>query len=82
MEKHQYGFAVMNGNTGGIRRKAFWGSGETEEDCKKAAREQAVTYASKLTDESYEKACRKCGYGYRPSRESYKFTIVGCTMWK
>ena len=29
MERHQYGFAVMNGCTGGCRRKSFWGTGTT-----------------------------------------------------
>ena len=82
MERHQYGFAVMNGCTGGCRRKSFWGTGATEEECKKDARNQAETYASQLTDQAYEKACRKnCGYGL-PSRSSYKFQVVGCSLWQ
>ena len=82
MEKHQYGFAVLNGCTGGIRRKSFWGTGPTEDDCKRDAYRQAKSYASKLTDQAYDKACRKdTGYG-RPSRSSYEFQIVGCTLWQ
>lgn len=82
MMKHQYGFAIMNGCTGGIRRKSFWGSGPTEDDCKKDAWSQAKSYASKLTDQAYDKACRKdTGYG-RPSRSSYEFQVVGCSLWQ
>lgn len=82
MEKHQYGFAVMNGNTGGCRRKSFWGTGATEADCKKDAYSQAKRYADQLTDQAYEKACRKDRSGYRPSRSSYEFQVVGCSLWK
>lgn len=82
MERHQYGFGVMNGNTGGIRRKSFWGVGATEEECKKDARHQAEAYASQLTNQAYEKACSKNrGYG-RPSRSSYEFQVVGCSLWQ
>lgn len=82
MERHQYGFGVMNGNTGGIRRKSFWGVGATEEECKKDARRQAEAYASRLTNQAYEKACSKNrGYG-RPSRSSYEFQVVGCSLWQ
>lgn len=82
MERHQYGFAVMNGCTGGCRRKSFWGTGDTEEECKKDAFRQAKSYASRLTDQAYEKACSKNrGYG-RPSRSSYEFQVVGCSLWK
>ena len=34
MERHQYGFAVMNWNTGRDRCKSLWGTGETEEETK------------------------------------------------
>ena len=82
MERHQYGFAVMNGCIGGCRRKSFWGTGATEEECKKNALRQAEAYASQLTDKAYGKACNKrCGYG-RPSRSSYEFQVVGCSLWK
>ena len=82
MERHQYGFAVMNGCTGGCRRKSFWGTGATEEECKKDAFRQAKSYASRLTDQAYEKACSKNrGYG-RASRSSYEFQVVGCSLWK
>ena len=82
MECHQYGFTVMNGCTGGCRRKSFWGTGATEEECKKDAFRQAKSYASRLTDQAYEKACSKNrGYG-RPSRSSYEFQVVGCSLWK
>ena len=82
MERHQYGFAVMNGCTGGCRRKSFWGTGTTEEECKKDAFRQAKSYASRLTDQAYEKACSKNrGYGH-PSRSSYEFQVVGCSLWK
>ena len=82
MERHQYGFAVMNGCTGGCRRKSFWGTGATEEECKKDAFRQAKSYASRLTDQAYEKACSKNrGYG-RPSGSSYEFQAVGCSLWK
>ena len=82
MERHQYGFAVMNGCTGGCHRKSFWGTGATEEECKKDAFRQAKSYASRLTDQAYEKACSKNrGYG-RPSRSSYEFQVVGCSLWK
>lgn len=81
MERHQYGFAIMNGCTGGCRRKSFWGTGATEEECKKNARCQAEAYASQLTDKAYAKACNKSGYG-RPSRSSYEFQVVGCSLWQ
>lgn len=82
MERHQYGFAVMNGCTGGCRRKSFWGRGATEEECKKDARRQAEAYASQLTDQAYEKACRRERSNYRPSRSSYEFQVVGCSLWQ
>jgi len=82
MERHQYGFAVMNGCTGGCRRKSFWGRGATEEECKKDARRQAEAYASQLTDQAYEKACRRERSNYRPSRSSYVFQVVGCSLWQ
>lgn len=85
MEKHQYGFAIMNWSTGRDRRKSFWGTGATEEDCRKDANRQANAYAARLSDEAYEKAKMKRrmrGDHYAPSRESYKFGVVGCSLWK
>ena len=82
MEKHQYGFAILNGCTGGTRRISFWGSGSTEDECKKAALSQAKAYAEKLTDQAYDKACRRERSNYRPSRSSYKFEVVGCSLWQ
>lgn len=82
MEKHQYGFAIMNFRTGGTRRKSFWGKGTTEADCKKDALSQANSYAEQLTDQAYDKACRKDRSGYRPSRSSYEFQVVGCSLWQ
>ena len=82
MERHQYGFGVMNGNTGGIRRKSFWGTGATEEECRKDASRQAKAYAERLTDQAYEKACQRDRSGYKPSRCSYRFQVVGCTLWQ
>ena len=85
MEKHQYGFAVLNGCTGGCRRKSFWGRGSTEEECRHDAFQQAIAYAEKLSDQAYEKErmrLRMRGAGYAPSRESYKFQVVGCSLWK
>lgn len=82
MERHQYGFAVLNDCTGGIRRKSFWGTGATEPLCKENAIAQARQYAAQLSDEAYEKACRRDRSGYRPSRSSYTFQIVGCTLWQ
>ena len=82
MEKHQYGFGVMNGNTGGIRRKAFWGYGASEPECKADAYRQARSYAEKLTDQAYEKACQRDRSGYKPSRCNYQFKVVGCTLWQ
>lgn len=82
MERHQYGFAVMNGCTGGCRRKSFWGTGATEEECKKNARRQAEAYASKLTDQAYAKACSKNRGSGLPSRSSYEFQVVGCSLWQ
>ena len=82
---HQYGFAVMNWNTGRDRCKSFWGTGDTEEDCRNDARRQADAYAKRLGDEAYEKAKNaglRRGNMYAPSRESYRFGIVGCTLWK
>ena len=82
MEKHQYGFAVMNCRTGGIRRKSFWGSGANEAECKDNARSQANAYASRLSNEAYDKACRSNrGLGL-PSRSSYEFQIVSCSLWQ
>lgn len=81
-ERHQYGFAIMNGCTGGCCRKSFLGRGATEEECKRDALKQAEAYASQLTDQAYEKACSKSsGYG-RPSRSSYEFQVVGCSLWQ
>lgn len=82
MEKHQFGFSVMNGNTGGCRRISFWGNGETEDECKKDAIRQAKDYAERLTDQAYEKACRRERSHYKPSRSSYEFQIVGCSLWR
>lgn len=82
MEKHQYGFAIMNFRTGGARRKSFWGTGATEADCKKDALSQANAYANQLTDQAYEKACRKDRSRYHPSRSSYEFQVVGCSLWQ
>lgn len=82
MQKHQYGFGVMNGNTGGIRRKSFWGVGATEEECRKDASSQAKQYAEQLTDQAYDKAYRRDRSGYKPSRCSYQFRVVGCTLWQ
>lgn len=82
MEKHQYGFGIMNTATGGIRRKSFWGSGKDENECKINASNQAIAYSNKLSDEAYERVCRKETSGYLPSRSSYKFQVVGCTLWK
>lgn len=82
MEKHQYGFAIMNTRTGGIRRKSFWGSGKDENECRMNARKQANAYAKKLSDEAYEKACRKETSGYLPSRSSYQFQVVGSQLWQ
>ena len=82
MEKHQYGFAVLNGCTGGVRRKSFWGTGTTEADCRKDASAQAHQYAGQLTDQAYNKACMRDRSGYRPSRSSYEFQVVGCSLWK
>lgn len=82
MEKHQYGFAVMNFRTGGTTRKSFWGRGVNEEDCRKDALRQANAYAEQKTDEAYRKACMRDRSGYRPSRSSYEFQVVGCSLWK
>jgi hypothetical protein len=82
MEKHQYGFAVMNFRTGGTTRKSFWGRGVTEEECKKDALRQANAYAEQKTDEAYRKACMRDRSGYRPSSSSYEFQVVGCSLWK
>ena len=82
MEKHQYGFAIMNTRTGAIRRKSFWGSGKDENECKINARKQANAYAAKLGAEAYERACRKETSGYLPSKSSYEFQVVGCMLWK
>lgn len=78
MQKHQYRFGIMNGNTGGIRRKSFLGVGATEEECRKDASSQA----EQLTDQAYDKACRRDRSGYKPSRCSYQFLVVGCTLWQ
>ena len=85
MERHQYGFAVLNGNTGGCRRKSFWGTGTSEEECRKDAAHQARAYAERLSDQAYEKEKergRRRGDCYAPSRECYKFQVVGCSLWK
>ena len=82
MEKHQYGFAVMNFRTGGCTRKSFWGLGANEEECRKDALRLANAYADQKTDEAYRKACARDKSGYRPSRSSYEFQVVGCTLWK
>ena len=58
-QKHQYGFAIMNCRTGGCRRKAFWGIGPTEPDCKKEAARQAHEYAKQLSEQAYQKAYQK-----------------------
>ena len=85
MEKHEYGFAIMNWSTGRDRRKSFWGTGATEEECRKDAIRQADAYATRLSAEAYEKAKMKGrmhGDRCAPSRESYAFGVVGCSLWK
>lgn len=65
-----------------MSQEVLLGTGATEEECKKDALRQAEAYASQLTDQAYEKACRKNrGYG-RPSRSSYEFQVVGCSLWQ
>lgn len=82
MEKHQYNFSIMNFRTGKSRCKTFWGIGKDENECRIEARKQAKAYASKLTDEAYNKACLKEKSNYLPSRSSYEFDVVGCTLMK
>ena len=84
MEKHQYGFAILNYRTGGVKRKSFWGIGSTEADCKKEAGRQAQQYAESLTEQAYQKARDKARSrgDYAPSFESYRFQVVGCSLWK
>lgn len=82
MEKHQYGFAIMNTRTGGCTRKSFWGRGSSEEECRRDAFVMAKAYAEQKTDVAYRKACMRDRSGYRPSRSSYEFEVVGCTLWK
>ena len=83
-QKHQYGFAIMNYRTGGCRRKSFWGIGLTEADCKKEAARQAHQYAESLTEQAYQKAYNKARSrgDYAPSYDSYRFQVVGCSLWK
>lgn len=82
MEKHQYGFAIMNLRTGGIKRKSFWATGNTEDECKKKARQMAESYARAEAEKDYQKAQAKNRSPYALSRESYEFQVVGCSLWK
>ena len=84
MNKHQYGFDIMNWRTGKTRVKSFWGYGETDEACKKDALMQARQYAASLSDAEYQKAYDKARAknDYPPSSESYRFQVVGHTRWK
>ena len=82
MEKHQYGFAIMNCRTGGIKRKTFWSTGESEEECRESARKMAREYARQQAEMSYEKAEAKNRSNYKLSRESYQFQVVGCSLWQ
>ena len=82
MERHQYSFTVMNVYTGDYTRKSFWGCGVTEEECRKDALRQANTYADQKSDDTYRNACIFRRRGYLPSRSSYEFQVVGCSLWK
>lgn len=82
MEKHQYGFSTMNCRTGSIKRKSFWGTGETENDCLGNARGKANDYARDQAEQAYNKARMKDRSGYAPSRSSYEFQVVGHSLWK
>ena len=82
VQKHRYGFGVMNDHTGGIRCKTFWGHGATEPECKADAYRQALSYTEKLTDQAYEKACQRDRSGCKPPRWSYQFNVIGCTLWQ
>lgn len=81
MENHKYDFDIMNTRTGKIQRKSFWGSGKDENECRMNARNQAIAYANKLTDETYKRACKKETSGCLPSKSSYKFQVTSCQLW-
>ncbi len=82
MEKHQYGFAIMNCRTGVIKKKVFWATGNTEDECRKAARVMAKQYAQEQSDAYYEKEQQKNNSNYKLCRESYEFQVVGCSLWQ
>lgn len=82
MEKHQYGFAIMNCATGGIKRKSFWATGEDEATCRAKAREMAHAYAAAQAEAYYQKVESRNRSGYRLSPSSYEFQVVGCSLWQ
>ena len=82
MMKHQYGFALMNDHTGGQKRISFWGEGETEEECRKDAFVKARAKCRDLAEEYYSRQQAKNRSRYALCRESYTFSVAGCSLWK
>jgi hypothetical protein len=82
MEKHQFGFALMNDSTGGQRRISFWGVGENVEECRKNAMAKAKAKCADLAEAYYQRQEAKNRSCYRLSRSSYTFSVVGCSLWQ
>ena len=82
MEKHQFGFSFMRGDTGGQRVKTFWGCGDVDA-AKADALRQAKTYAYSYELELNDKARTKASYrGDRYAPSHIDVQIVGCSLWR
>lgn len=82
IERHQWCFSFMRGDTGGQKTKTFWGNGSPEtskQDCLSQARRYASAYESELNEKAHDKAARR-GDRYAPSHIDVQ--IVGSSMWR
>lgn len=82
MEKHQFGFSFMRGDTGGQKVHSFWGFGDPEtakKDASARAKCYAQSYERELNDKARAKAERR-GDRYAPSHINVQ--IVNCSLWR
>lgn len=82
IERHQWCFSFMRGDTGGQKTKTFWGNGDLEtakKDCIAQAKQYASSYKSELNQKARDKARRR-GDPYAPSYIDVQ--IVGSSMWR
>ncbi len=82
IERHQWCFSFMRGDTGGQKTKTFWGNGSPEtskKDCITQAKWYAMSYENELNEKARDKARRR-GDHYAPSHIDVQ--IVGSSMWR